>query len=87
MRADFSYLKYWELNMIKIASLLALVLTVTGCANKKLSKDMLNENLHDAAKPLYQSCLKDYKKTMSDNDAKKVCTEKLKASYDKISKK
>ena len=73
--------------MFKIVSLLALFIAITGCANKKLSKDMLNENLIDAAKPLYQSCLKDYKKTMSDEEAKKACTEKLKASYDKISKK
>jgi hypothetical protein len=73
--------------MLKITTLLTLLLTISACANKSISKDMLNEDLINAAKPLYQSCLKDYKKTMSDEDAKKACTEKLKASYDKISKK
>ena len=45
---------------------------------------MLNKDLLDEAKPLYKSCLAEYKKTMSDDDAKKACTEKLKNSYKKI---
>lgn len=73
--------------MLKITTFMTLLLTISGCANQSISKDMLNEDLINAAKPLYQNCLKDYKKTMSDEDAKKACTEKLKASYDKISKK
>lgn len=30
------------------------------------------------AMPVYEACLKEYEKTMSDKDAKKICTDKLK---------
>jgi hypothetical protein len=63
---------------------LALILTVTACANQDLSTEMLNKDLLDEAQPLYQSCLKEYEKTMSEEDARKACLEKLKASYEKV---
>lgn len=72
--------------MLKILTSLALLFTVTACANKDISTDMLNKDLLDEAKPLYQTCLDDYKKTMSDDEAKKACTEKLKTSYEKVTK-
>ena len=72
--------------MLKILISLALLFTVTACANKNISTDMLNKDLLDDAQPLYQSCLEDYKKTMSDDEAKKACTEKLKKSYEKATK-
>jgi hypothetical protein len=53
-------------------------------ANTGMSKDFLNEDLLKEARPLYQSCLEDYKKTMSDEDARKTCTEKSKSSYEKM---
>lgn len=71
--------------MIKVLTALTLLLTLAACANQKISKDFLNKDLLDEAKPLYTSCLAEYKKTMSDDDAKKACTEKLKNSYKKIS--
>ena len=72
--------------MLKALTTLALVFTVAACANKNISTDMLNEDVLDQAQPLYQSCLEDYKKTMSDDEAKKACTEKLKTSYEKVTK-
>ena len=47
---------------------------------------MINKDLLKEAQPLYQSCLDDYKKTMSDDEAREACTEKLKDSYEKITK-
>jgi hypothetical protein len=70
--------------MLKLITALAFIFTVTACANKDISTDMLNKDLLDEAKPLYQTCLDDYKKTMSDEDAKKACTDKLKSSYEKV---
>lgn len=70
--------------MIKPLTALTLLLTIAACANKSIPKDMLNKDLLDEAKPLYTSCLAEYKKTMSDDDAKKACTEKLKSSYKKM---
>jgi|TARA_B110001454_G_scaffold118776_1_gene110886 hypothetical protein len=70
--------------MPKLLLALAAILTVTACANQGLSKDMLNKEMLDEVQPLYQSCLKDYKKTMSDEDAKKACMKKAKESYEKI---
>lgn len=72
--------------MPKLFIALALILTATACANQGFSKDMLNKDLLNEAQPLYQACLKDYKKTMSEEDAKTACMEKLKASYNKITK-
>jgi hypothetical protein len=72
--------------MIKVFSALTLVLTLAACANQSISKDMLNKDLLDEAKPLYTSCLAEYKKTMSEEEAKKACTEKLKKSYKKVTK-
>ena len=72
--------------MLKILTSLAVLFTVTACANKDISTDMLNKDLLDDAQPLYQTCLNDYKKTMSDDDAKKACAEKLKTSYEKVTK-
>jgi hypothetical protein len=51
-----------------------------------MSKDFLNKDLLKEAQPLYPSCLEDYKKTMSYEDARKACTEKLKSGYDKMTK-
>jgi hypothetical protein len=72
--------------MLKLLTALAAICTVTACASKDISTEMLNKDLLDDAKPLYQTCLDDYKKTMSDDEAKKACTEKLKTSYKKVSK-
>jgi hypothetical protein len=72
--------------MLKILTSLALLCTVAACANKSIPADMLNKDLLDEAQPLYQTCLNDYKKTMSDDEAKKACTEKLKTSYEKVTK-
>ena len=66
--------------MPKLLIAIALIFTVTACANQSLSKDMLNKDLLDEAQPLYQSCLKDYKQTMSDEDAKSACMKKLKTA-------
>ncbi|MEH6449020.1 MAG: hypothetical protein V7765_10135 [Oleispira sp.] len=70
--------------MIKVLTALTLLLTLAACASQGISKDMLNKDLLDKAKPLYTACLAEYKKTMSDDDAKKACTEKLKSSYKKV---
>lgn len=72
------------LKMIKNMTALTLLLALTGCANQSISKDMVNKDIVDQAKPLYEICLKDYKKTMSEDDAKKACTEKLKDGYKKV---
>ena len=70
--------------MLKTLTTLVLLLSIAACANKSISKDILNKDLLDTAKPLYAACLADYKKTMSDDEAKKACTKKLKSSYDKV---
>jgi len=70
--------------MLKILTAVSLILVTTACATKGISKDLLNKDLLDDAKPLYSVCLADYKKTMSEDDAKKACTEKLKSSYKKV---
>jgi|TARA_B100000767_G_C19252192_1_gene323724 hypothetical protein len=70
--------------MLKTITTIAILCSLAACANKTISKDMLNKDLLDQAQPLYKSCLADYKKTMSDEEAKKACTEKLKNSYKKI---
>jgi hypothetical protein len=72
--------------MLKTLATLTLILATTACANKSISKDMINKDLLKEAQPLYQTCLEDYKKTMSDDEAKKACTEKLKNGYEKITK-
>jgi hypothetical protein len=72
--------------MLKTLTTLGLLCTLAACANKEVSKDMINKDLLKEAQPLYQSCLEDYKKTMSDDEAKKACTEKLKSGYEKLSK-
>ena len=72
--------------MLKIITTLAAALTLAACANQSIPKDLINKDLLNEAKPLYTSCLAEYKKTMSDDDAKKACTEKLKNSYKKITK-
>lgn len=65
---------------------LTVIFTVTACANQNLSKDMLNKDMLKEAQPLYKSCLEDYKKTMTEDEARKACVEKLKTSYDKVTK-
>jgi hypothetical protein len=70
--------------MLKTLATLSLVLAATACANKDISKDLLNKDILKEAQPLYNTCLSDYKKTMSEEDAKKACTEKLKSSYKKV---
>ncbi len=72
--------------MLKAILILSLALTTMACANKSIPKDMLNKDLLKEAQPLYKMCLADYKKTMSDDEAKKACTEKLKNSYEKVTK-
>lgn len=72
--------------MLKLITAVAFIFTVTACANKEIPTDMFNKDLLDEAQPLYQTCLNDYKKTMSDEDAKKACTDKLKSSYEKVTK-
>ena len=72
--------------MKKLFIALTVILTVTACANQNLSKDMLNKGMLKEAQPIYQSCLEDYKKTMSEDEARKACAEKLKSSYEKITK-
>ena len=49
--------------------------------------DMVNKDMLDQAKPLYEICLKDYQKTMSEDEARKACTEKLKDGYKKVTAK
>lgn len=70
--------------MLKTLATLALILATTACANKTISKDMINKDLLKEAQPLYQTCLDDYKKTMSDDEAREACTAKLKESYKKV---
>lgn len=72
--------------MKKLFIALTVILTVTACANQNLSKDMLNKDMLKEAQPIYQSCLEDYKKTMSEDEARKACAEKLKSSYEKVTK-
>lgn len=57
---------------------------VSACDSKTLPK--VPEGLVDSAKPLYEECLADYQKTMSDDEAQKACTEKLKDVYKKSTK-
>ncbi|MBA35993.1 MAG: hypothetical protein CMI14_11290 [Oleispira sp.] len=71
--------------MSKLLIASALLLTVTACANQSVPTEMLNKDLLDEAQPIYQSCLKEYEKTMSEEDARKACLEKLKSSYEKVS--
>lgn len=73
--------------MIKNITALTLLLALTGCANQTISKDMVNKDMLDQAKPLYEICLKDYQKTMSEDEARKACTEKLKDGYKKVTAK
>lgn len=70
--------------MIKKITALALLIVLTGCANQTISKDIAKKDILGQAKPLYDICLKDYKKTMSEDEAKKACTEKLKDGYKKV---
>lgn len=72
--------------MLKTITTLIAALTLAACASQSIPKDLMNKDLLNEAKPLYTSCLAEYKKTMSDDDAKKACTEKLKNSYKKITK-
>ena len=72
--------------MKKLFIALTVILTVTACANQNLSKDMLNKDMLKEAQPIYQSCLEDYKKTMSEDEARKACAEKLKSSDEKVTK-
>ena len=59
------------------ALVLAAVLMASACANKEKLMDVAKNN----AKSVYENCVKEYKQTMSDSDARKACTDKLKASY------
>ena len=52
-------------------------LMLAACANK----EKLISAAKDNAKPVYEECVKEYKKTMSDSDARKACTQKLKQGY------
>ena len=62
-------------------TLLALSFLLVACDSKTMPT--IPEGIVDSAKPLYEECLADYKKTMSDSDAQKACTEKLKSAYQK----
>lgn len=67
--------------MIKTLTALPLLLTLTACSminSPESSSDLVNSSLLNDAQPLYDACLKDYQKTMSDEDAKKFCTDKVK---------
>jgi hypothetical protein len=70
--------------MLKTLTIVTFILATTACANKGMSKDLLNKDILKEAQPLYNTCLADYKKTMSEDEAKKACTEKLKSSYKKV---
>lgn len=72
--------------MTKILTTFALAITLAACANQSIPEDMLNKDLLDEAQPLYNTCLAEYEKTMSDDEAKKACAEKLKDSYEKVTK-
>lgn len=61
-------------------TLLSLSILLIACGSKTLPT--VPEGLADNAKPLYEECIADYKKTMSDKDAQKACTEKLKGIYE-----
>lgn len=56
-------------------------LLLAACANK----EKLVAAAKDNAKPVYENCVKEYQKTMSDADARKACGEKLKAGYKAVS--
>lgn len=62
---------------MKVMLITLAALMMTACANKEKYIAVAKDN----AKPLFESCVKEYKKTMSDSDARKACTEKLKSSY------
>lgn len=59
-----------------------LVLTVTAlltvaCANQQKLMSAAKDN----AKPVYDECIKEYQKTMSEEDARQACLDKLKDGY------
>ena len=62
---------------MKFVVLTIAVLFTSACAHK----DKLVSVAKDNAKSVYENCVKEYKQTMSDSDARKACTDKLKASY------
>lgn len=69
------------LTMIKTLTALPLILTLTACSmldSKESSSDLISPALLNEAQPLYEACLKDYQQTMSNEDAKKFCTDKVK---------
>ena len=68
---------------------LALVLNVSVVSHVYAGNKWLEKGKEVAktdAKPLYEKCLKKYKKTLSNKDAKKACENKLKSSYDNFKK-
>lgn len=73
--------------MLKAITSFSVALTLIACANQNISKELLNKDLLNEAQPIYATCLADYKKTLSDKEAKENCTKNLKASYKKVTQK
>lgn len=67
---------------MKVLMITLTALLMSACANK----DKLIAVAKDNAKPVFENCVKEYKKTMSDSDARKACTEKLKSGYQAATK-
>lgn len=74
--------------MLKHITALTFFLALTACATTGTSSDnsssgtsssagMTSVIMNDAM-PVYEACLKEYEKTMSNEDAQKICTDKLK---------
>ena len=72
------------MKLLTNSAAIIFALTLTACGNKSMPK--IPDGVVDSAKPVYEECVADYKKTMSEKDAQKACTEKLKGAYEKVKK-
>lgn len=67
---------------MKTLLMMAAAIALTACAHKEKIVSVAKDN----AKPIFENCMKEYKKTMSDSDARKACAEKLKQGYESATK-
>jgi len=67
---------------MKFVVLTAAVLMTSACAHK----DKIVSVAKDNAQPVYENCVKEYKQTMSDEEARKACLAKLKSGYEAATK-
>lgn len=70
--------------MLKITSIFAALAASTvllsGCETaKSMPKELIND-----AQPIYKECIADMKQKMTDEEARKICTDRLKSSMQKI---